>query len=126
MNHFFVGIMLTVAIILFLEIAKSLDKRLIGAITLVGISFIYIGFAWHDFPSLTLSIVSVFLFLLLAYYGYKKNFNLIVFGLVLHGLWDIVFPFFSSTLPRGYDVFCTTVDMLLALYFYFRVNPKKL
>src|SRR5690606_11071771 len=89
----------------------------------VGIAFIYIGFTWYDTLSLTYAILGVVVFFALSYFGYKKNFILIVIGLILHGIWDIVFPFFSSSAPEGYGIFCLTVDFLLAIYFYIRVKP---
>jgi hypothetical protein len=108
-----------------MEVFKHLEKRLISALTLVGIAFIYIGFSWHDITSLVIVVFGVVLFLGLSYFGYKKNFNLIILGLVLHGIWDFLFPFFSSVTPQGYDIFCITIDFILAIYFYFRVNHLK-
>ena len=58
----------------------------------------------------------------LSYYGQTKNVNLIVFGLLLHGVWDLAFPHFSAVAPKGYDIFCITADVILAAYFYFRFN----
>lgn len=124
MIDFYTGAITTIIIIGLLEVFKSFDKRLIGAFTLVGISFIYIGFSWQDIPSLAYTIISVIAFLALSYYGYKNNFNLIVLGLILHGIWDVLFSLLSSTIPEGYDVFCITIDFLLATYFFVRVKPK--
>jgi len=125
MNDFYIGIITTIAIIGFLEIGNFFEKRLIAALTLAGIAFIYIGFSWNDIRSLIYVILGVAVFFFLSYFGYKKNFILIIVGLVLHGIWDIVFPFFSSTAPEGYGVFCITIDLLLAIYFYIRVKPLK-
>jgi hypothetical protein len=122
MNDIIIGILLSATIIIFLESFKSLDKRLVGALALVGIAFIYIGFAWTDLHSLIIVAISALLFVALAYYGQTKNFNLIVLGLLLHGVWDVVFPHFSSIVPKGYDIFCITVDFILAAYFYVRFN----
>jgi hypothetical protein len=125
MNNFYIGLITTVAIIGLIEILRFLEKRLIGALTLVGIAFIYIGFSWNDTASLILSIFGVAVFFTLSFFGYKKNFILIIIGLVLHGIWDLIFPFFSSTAPEGYDIFCLTVDFCLAFYFFLRVKPAK-
>ena len=125
MNDFYIGIVTTIVIIGLVEIFKFFEKRLIGALTLVGIAFIYIGFSWSDIPSLIYAILGVALFFVLSYFGYKKNFFLIIIGLILHGIWDILFPYFSSTAPEGYGIFCLTIDVLLALYFYIRVKPLK-
>jgi len=122
MKDFIIGILLSAAVIILLESIKSLDKRLVGALTLVGIAFIYVGFAWNDLHSLIIVSISILLFVALSYYGQTKNFNLIVMGLLLHGVWDLVFPRFSSVVPKGYDIFCVTADFILAPYFYFRVS----
>jgi len=108
-----------------IEILGFFEKRLIGALTLVGIAFIYIGFSWNEILSLAYAILGVSIFFSLSYLGYKKNFILIIAGLILHGIWDILFPLFSSAAPEGYGIFCLTVDLLLAMYFYVRVKPLK-
>jgi len=124
MSDIFIGIITSVAIIGLIELLKSFEKRLLGALTLVGIAFIYIGFAWNDALSLIYAMFGVGVFLALSYFGYKKNFIYIILGLILHGIWDLLFPFLSSTAPDGYGVFCLTVDFLLAAYFYIRVPLK--
>jgi hypothetical protein len=125
MNDFFIGIITTVAIIGLLEVLPFLEKRLISALTLAGIAFIYIGFSWNDTPSLIFSIFGVAIFFTLSYFGYKNNFILVIIGLVLHGVWDLLFPFFAKSAPPGYNIFCLTVDFLLAFYFYLRVKPHR-
>ena len=72
MNDFYIGIITTIAIIGLVEILKFLEKRLIGALTLVGIAFIYIGFSWNDILSLTYAILGVAVFFVLSYFGYKR------------------------------------------------------
>jgi hypothetical protein len=120
MRDIVIGIILSAVVILFMEAIRSLDKRLFGALTLVGIAFIYVGFAWNDLPSLIIVAIQVVVFAALSYYGQIKNFNLIVLGLLLHGVWDLVFPLFSTVVPKGYNMFCLTADLILAAYFYFR------
>ena len=122
MKDIVIGVVLCAIVIIFLESFKSLDKRLFGALTVVGIAFIYVGFAWNDLHSLIIVVIAVVPFVALAYYGQTKKFNLIVLGLLLHGLWDMVFPRFSSVVPKGYDIFCLTADVILAAYFYVRLN----
>src|SRR6187402_35484 len=103
MKDIVIGVVVSAIVIIFVESFRSLDKRLFGALTVVGIAFIYVGFAWNDFPFLIIVVISVILFVALSYYGQTKNFNLIVLGLLLHGVWDMVFPRFSSVAPKGYD-----------------------
>jgi hypothetical protein len=125
MSYIYLGLLVTGAIIVLLETVPFLDKHFIATITLVGIAFIYIGFAWSDLQSLVITISGVTVFLLLAYFGYKANFLWIVLGLVLHGVWDILYPYFGKNVPDGYDAFCITIDMLLAVYFYARLRPSR-
>ena len=125
MKDIIIGIILCTIVIIFLESVKSLDKKLFGVLTLVGIAFIYVGFAWTDLRSLIIVTISIVPFVALAYYGQTKSFNLIVLGLLLHGVWDVVFPRFSSVAPEGYDIFCVTADVILAAYFYFRVRIRE-
>lgn len=122
MKDIIIGVVLCAIVIIFLESFRSLDKKLFSAFTLVGIAFIYVGFAWRDLDDLIIVVISVVTFVALSYYGQTKNVNIIVLGLLLHGVWDMVFPRFSSVVPKGYDIFCLTADLILAGYFYFRFN----
>ena len=125
MNDFYIGLITTAAVIAIVEVFRFLEKKLIAALTLTGIAFIYVGFSWAHTPSLVYSIAAGVVFVALSYFGYKNNFILIIIGLILHGIWDLVFPKFSSVAPEGYDIFCLTIDFLLALYFYFRIKGVK-
>ncbi len=122
MKDIVIGIILCSIIIIFLESFRSIDKRLFGAFTLVAIPFIYVGFAWNEPYSLIVVVLFVIPFVALSYYGQTKQSNLIVVGLLLHGVWDMVFPRFSSVVPKGYDMFCLTADVILAAYFYLRFS----
>lgn len=126
MIDFLIGLGTTAAVILFLEIFKKVDRKIAATLTLSGIAFIYLGFSKTDPQSLVITISGAAFFFALAYLGYRKNFAFILIGLFLHGVWDFVFPFFSSVAPHGYDVFCITIDFLLVPYFYLRVSrPMK-
>ena len=124
MTAFFIGLGATVAIIAFAEIFRKIDLNFFASLTLAVIPFIYIGFSIDPQP-LMLTIPGASFFLMFAYWGYKKNYILTVIGLALHGLWDVVFPYVSTVAPHGYDVFCGTIDVLLALYFYWKLKPKR-
>lgn len=125
MNDFYTGLITTIAVIGLFEILRSFDRRLLAAFTLAGIAFIYIGFSWYDTRSMIYCISGVAVFVALSYFGYKKNFNFIILGLILHGIWDLLFPLISTAAPAGYDIFCLTIDFLLAIYFYVRFKPLK-
>jgi hypothetical protein len=62
MTDIIIGTILSLIIIGFLEIFKQFDKKLIATITLVGISFIYLGFSWTN---ITFLAVAVYLLLVL-------------------------------------------------------------
>lgn len=122
MISFIIGLSVTVAIVAFVEIFRKIDLKFFAALSLAVIPFIYIGFSIHP-HALILTIPAAVLFLMFAYWGYKWNYMMIVAGLVLHGLWDVAFPYVSTVAPHGYDVFCITIDVLLAIYFYFKLRP---
>jgi len=124
MTGFIIGLGITVAIIAFAEIFRKIDLKFFASLTLAVIPFIYIGFSIDPY-ALMLTIPAASFFLMFAYWGYKKNYMLIVIGLALHGLWDVFFPHVSTVAPVGYDVFCFTIDVLLALYFYLKLKPTK-
>ena len=123
MVAFIIGLSVTAAIILFAEIFRKIDLSFFASLNLAVIPFIYIGFSIEP-HALVLTIPSALFFVLFAYFGYKKNYLLTVTGLALHGLWDVVFPHVSTVAPHGYDVFCLTIDVLLALYFYLKLKSR--
>lgn len=124
MTGFIIGLGTTAAIIAFAEIFRKIDLKFFASLSLAVIPFIYIGFSINP-QVLILTVPAASLFLVFAYWGYKRNYMLIVVGLVLHGLWDIIFPYISTVAPHGYDIFCITIDVLLALYFYLKLRPVK-
>jgi hypothetical protein len=124
MTGFIIGLSTTIAIIAFAEIFRKIDLKFFASLNLAVIPFIYIGFSIDPY-TLMLTIPGASFFLMFAYWGYKKNYLLTVIGLALHGLWDVVFPHVSTVAPHGYDIFCITIDVLLALYFYWKLKPTK-
>ncbi len=124
MTGLIIGLIVSAAIIGFAEIFRKIDLKFYASLNLAAIPFIYIGFSIEP-DSLALTIPSALFFLFLTYWGYKKNYMLIVAGLALHGIWDVLFPLVSTVAPHGYDVFCITIDALLAVYFYVKLKPSK-
>ena len=124
MTGFYIGLSTTLAIIAFTEIFRKIDLKFFASLSLAVIPFIYIGFS-IDPHSLMLTIPGAIFFLFFAYWGYKKFYMFIVAGLALHGLWDVLFPYVSTIAPHGYDIFCVTIDILLAFYFYLKLKPMK-
>lgn len=124
MTGFIIGFSVTAAIIAFAEIFRKIDLKFFASLNLAVIPFIYIGFSIDPYV-LMLTVPAASFFLLFAYWGYKRNYLLTVIGLVLHGLWDVFFPHVSTVAPHGYDIFCITIDVLLAVYFYVKLKPTK-
>lgn len=124
MTSIILALIITTVIIAIAEIFKKIDLGFYASLSLAVIPFIYIGFSIDPY-TLALTIPGALFFLFLSYCGYKKNYLFTVFGLILHGFWDILFPHASSVAPNGYDVFCITIDILLALYFYLKLKPAK-
>lgn len=122
MTGFILGLCITAAIIAFAEIFRKIDMKLYATLNLAVIPFIYIGFSIEP-HSLALTTPSALVFVFLSYKGYKSSYLYTVVGLLLHGLWDVLFPYVNSAAPHGYDVFCITIDTLLALYFYLKLKP---
>jgi hypothetical protein len=124
MTGFIIGLITTAAVIAFAELFRKIDLQLFASLSLAVIPFIYIGFS-VDPHSLIITIPGASFFLLFAYWGYKKHYIFTIAGLALHGIWDVLFPHVRSVAPPGYDVFCITIDMLLALYFFQKLKPFK-
>jgi hypothetical protein len=124
MYSLILALFVTAAVIAVTEIYRKIDLGFFASLNLAVIPFIYIGFSIEP-KTLALTIPSALFFLFLAYCGYKKHYLFTVVGLILHGLWDIFFPFASKVAPLGYDVFCIIIDILLAIYFYFKLSPAK-
>ncbi len=122
MTGFIIGVLTTAAIIVFAEIFRKIDLNFFASLNLAVIPFIYIGFSVDPY-TLMLTIPGASFFLFFAYWGYKKHYMFTIAGLALHGLWDFLFHHVSSVAPDGYDVFCITIDVLLALYFYLKLKP---
>ncbi len=109
--------------IVFVAVLKRLDKSTMYGLILSGIGFLYVGFTWTDITSFVINSLQAISFLLIAYYGIKKSSYILVAGYFLHGLWDIVYPFFSmpDLLPPRYDLFCMSLDVTVGCYLFFIV-----
>lgn len=123
MIAFIYGLIIVAAVISFAEIFRNIDLQFYAALSLAAIPFIYIGFS-IDPHSLMLTIPGASFFLFFAYWGYKRNYLFTVAGLALHGIWDILFPLVSTVAPHGYHIFCITIDLLLAFYFYLKMKKR--
>jgi len=118
------GIIVAVLIIVLSEIlSKYFPKKLIAVTILVAIAFIYVGFSLKTnmvgFIILEVSVALFFYFLALT--GYTRNESLIAYGIMLHGLWDIIHHqslMVQTDIPGYWPSFCLVIDIISGFYFY--------
>jgi hypothetical protein len=105
-------------VILIFVLLKRFDKRILYGLTLSAIGFLYVGYTWTDITQEITNIPQAIFFLFLAYLGIKKNFNFLIAGYFLHGIWDITYSLHadSSLIPPEYDWFCLTIDFMIGFY----------
>src|SRR6476469_10041790 len=106
------AIAITLFVILFTRLlSKHLSSSFAAATSLCSIAFIYVGFSLKGNPasSIVLEILVAIAFYLIAAIGYSKNNYLIAYGIILHGIWDILHhraAFVKTDVPGYYPLFC--------------------
>lgn len=127
MTPIIIGIIGALAQILLFEFLKQFNKNSIYALTLAGIGFLYVGFTWTAIPTVFITSIQAIIFVLIAYFGLVKNTYILATGYFLHGLWDIIYPFWGDTalIPPHYDWFCMSLDFTVGIYLIFKVLKKK-
>lgn len=106
----------------------KLNRKVLAALLLSAIAFIYVGLIGSDFNKLIIYGSQGIIFFFLAYIGLaKQKPQLLSTGLLLHGLWDLLHLILEleSALPSGYEIYCITVDILLAGYFWYSFKKEK-
>lgn len=118
MTSVIIGISGGLLIILLFSILKQFDKKVIYALILSGIGFLYVGFTWTDVSSLIITALQAVIFVFFAYYGVKRNLYFLAAGYFLHGLWDLAYDFFRlpNLIPPHYDFFCLSIDFTMGIY----------
>jgi hypothetical protein len=118
MTAILIGILSGLIIIFSFAFLKQFDKKLIYALVLSGIGFLYVGFVWADTESLVINSLQAIAFVFLAYYGIQKNVTILAAGYLLHGCWDIAYGFFRDPgmIPPHYDLFCSSLDFTICIY----------
>ena len=113
-----IGIFSGFVTILLAYILKLSDKKVYYGLILSGIGFLYVGFVWTNLQALIIDSIQAIGFLLLAYYGIKKNIHILTIGYFLHGCWDITYRLFlnPALIPPDYDLFCLAIDFTLGIY----------
>jgi hypothetical protein len=126
------AIAISLFVILFTRLlSKYVSANLAAATILCSIAFIYVGFSLKGNPvsSIVLEILVAVVFYSIAVIGYSRNASLIAYGIVLHGIWDILHhkaAFVKTDIPGYYPIFCLIADLLLGVYFFwvFRVKSN--
>lgn len=118
-----------VVIAITILLSKHFSAKLIAATTLCSIAFIYVGFALmgNTAISITVEIAIALCFYFIAITGYSKNNNLISFGIILHGLWDISHQgeiFVKTNIPDYWSLYCILTDSMLGVYFFFNFKKR--
>ena len=121
MTAAFIGTFSGILVILVIALLRQLDKRVVYGLVLAGIGYLYVGFTWSDMPSLIVTFIQSLIFLLLAYFGIKKNIYFLIAGYFLHGTWDLLYDVFPNhnLIPPHYDLFCLSIDFTIGLYLLF-------
>lgn len=127
MTAIIIGILSGFLTILVIVIMKLKDKPAIYSMILTGIGFLYVGYTWSDTPSLLICSLQAICFLLLAYFGIKKNLYFLIAGYFLHGTWDMAYNLFSNSdlIPPHYDMFCLSIDFTIGFYLIFLIRRLK-
>ncbi len=113
-----IGISAALFTIVIFTLFKRLDKNVIYGLILSGIGFLYVGYTWTDIAALITNLVQAIFFLMLAYFGIKKNSYFLIAGYLIHGLWDLIYSHIgnSGLIPPHYDWFCSTYDFIIGFY----------
>jgi len=128
MTPLIIGISSGIFLIILFELLKRYDKQIVYGLILTGIGFIYIGFTWTDLSSLIINSNQAVFFLPLAYYGFKKNMNILALGIFLDCSCDIAYDLLGQPdlIPPHYDVFCLSNDFTIGIYLLFIARSIKL
>ncbi len=116
-----IGISSGVLVILIFSLLKRIDKQTVYGLILSGIGFLYVGFTWSDTGAIIINGIQAVFFLLIAWYGIKKELYILAAGYFLHGIWDFVYNLFpdSNLIPPHYDLFCLSFDFTIGFYLLF-------
>ena len=123
MTEIISAIVVAVAIIIISRlVSKYFTTKLFAATVLVAIAFIYVGFSLKDNPTeaIILECAVALALYFLALIGYTRNNALIAYGIMFHGLWDILHHhgvFIKTDVPHYWPLFCLIVDIIDGLYF---------
>jgi hypothetical protein len=117
------GVVAAIAIIILAQtLSRFFPIKLFATACLVAIAFIYVGFSLKDNPasSIILETGVAILLYFAALFGYTRNSSLIAYGIIFHGIWDILHHdqiLITTDVPVYWPTFCFTIDIIDGLYF---------
>ena len=121
-----------IVIIFTVLLSKHFSAKLVAATILCSIAFIYVGFSLkgNTIGLIVLEVLIAVVFYLIAVIGYSKNNYLIAYGIILHGIWDILHhnaSLVKTDIPDYWPVYCLITDIICGVYFFivFRTKTTK-
>ena len=121
-----------IVIIFTVLLSKHFSAKLVAATVLCSIAFIYVGFSLkgNTIGLIVLEVLIAVVFYLIAVIGYSKNNYLIAYGIVLHGVWDILHhnaSLVKTDIPYYWPLYCLITDIICGVYFFivFRTKTTK-
>ena len=119
-----------VIIVLALLLSKYFTIELFATTNLVAILFIYVGFSLKGNPvsEIILEVSFVLIFFFVALVGYTRNSSLIAYGIMFHGVWDILHYrglLIKTDIPTYWPVFCFIIDIIDGLFFLYIFKRQK-
>ena len=121
-----------IVIIFTVLLSKHFSAKLVAATVLCSIAFIYVGFSLkgNTIGLIVLEVLIAVVFYLIAVIGYSKNNYLIAYGIVLHGIWDILHhnaSLVKTDIPDYWPLYCLITDIICGVYFFivFRTKTTK-
>jgi len=121
-----------IVIIFTVLLSKHFSAKLAAATILCSIAFIYVGFSLkgNTIGLIVLEVLIAVVFYLIAVIGYSKNNYLIAYGIILHGIWDILHhnaSLVKTDIPDYWPLYCLITDIICGVYFFivFRTKTTK-
>ena len=123
----------TALIIIFVTtvFAKHFSAKLLASTVLCSIAFIYVGFSLKEdnIRSIVLEVLVALAFYFVAIIGYSKWNSLLAYGIVLHGIWDILHHnamVIKTDIPPYWPFYCLIVDIICGIYFFLVFQKENL
>ncbi len=127
MTPFIVGIIIAVIVIIQARVMKFDKSRSYYTSMLIIIPTYYVLFAFMSEEAILIEIVIAIFFTIIATIGALFYPILIGVGLLAHGIFDFLHPYFivNSGVPLWWPAFCAGADIILGVWIMYLVISKK-